>query len=66
MPILSLTRLAVLVGLWPLWLRGKVDVWRSRAGRFRDAVSECLEHFGMLEERVEQLEQVERQAARSD
>jgi hypothetical protein len=66
MPILSLTRLAVLVGLWPLWLRGKVDVWRSRAGRFRDAVSECLEHFGMLEERVEKLEQVERQAARSD
>jgi hypothetical protein len=28
MPIFSLTRLAVLVALWPLWLRGIVDRWR--------------------------------------
>ena len=33
MPIFSLTRLAVLVGLWPLWLREPVDRWRRGEGR---------------------------------
>jgi hypothetical protein len=48
MPIFSLTRLSVLVGLWPLWLRDRVDAWRRAGGRVRDAVSEGLEQFGML------------------
>jgi hypothetical protein len=49
MPILSLTRLCVLVGLWPLWLRGKVDAWRAAGGRVRDTATEALAHFGMLD-----------------
>jgi hypothetical protein len=48
MPILSITRLAVLVGLWPLWLRDRVDAWRKDGGRVRDAASEALVHLGML------------------
>jgi hypothetical protein len=48
MPIFSLTRLGVLVGLWPLWLRGRAEAWRERGGRVAAAASECLVRFGML------------------
>lgn len=48
MPILSITRLAVFVGLWPLWLRDRVDAWRKDGGRVRDAASEAFVHLGML------------------
>ena len=48
MPIFSLTRLAVLVGLWPLWLRGRVDQWRRSGGRVRGAASDALEHLGLV------------------
>jgi hypothetical protein len=48
MPILSLTRLAVLVGLWPLWLRGKAAAWRKDDGRVGEAATEAFVHLGML------------------
>jgi hypothetical protein len=48
MPILSLTRLAVLVGLWPLWLRGKAAAWRKDGGRVGEAATEAFVHLGML------------------
>jgi hypothetical protein len=48
MPIFSLTRLGVLVGLWPLWLRGQAEAWRRRGGRAAAAAAECLAGFGML------------------
>jgi hypothetical protein len=48
MPILSLTRLGVLVGLWPLWLRAKAEAWRRRGGRASAAASEGLVRLGML------------------
>jgi hypothetical protein len=48
MPIFSLTRLAVLVGLWPLWLRGRVDAWRRRPTTVRRWLSAPLVHLDML------------------
>ncbi len=48
MPILSITRLAVLVGLWPLWLRDKAAAWRKDGGRLSQAASEAFVHLGML------------------
>jgi hypothetical protein len=48
MPIFSLTRLAVLLGLWPLWLRGVVDRWRQRDGDLRRWVAAPLVHLDML------------------
>ncbi len=48
MPIFSLTRLAVLVALWPLALRDPVDRWRRRGGAVPDVVSRLLERLGML------------------
>jgi hypothetical protein len=48
MPILSVTRLAVLVGLWPLWLRGKAEAWRRNGGRVGEAATEAFVHLGML------------------
>ena len=48
MPILSLTRLGVLVGLWPLWLRDKAEAWRRRGSRASLAAAEGLVRFGML------------------
>jgi hypothetical protein len=48
MPILTLTRLGVLVGLWPLWLQGKAEAWRRRGGRVSQAASEGLVRLGML------------------
>jgi hypothetical protein len=51
MPIFSLTRLAVLVGLWPLSLRDPIDAWRRGEGRARAAASEFLERLGLVPER---------------
>jgi hypothetical protein len=48
MPIFSLTRLAVLVGLWPLWLREPIDRWRRGRGRPQAAASEFLERLGLV------------------
>jgi hypothetical protein len=48
MPIFSLTRLAVLIGLWPLWLRGRVDAWRRRPTTVRQWLSALLVHLDML------------------
>jgi hypothetical protein len=48
MPILSTTRLGVLVGLWPLWLRDKAERWRQRGSRAALAAAEGLVRFGML------------------
>jgi hypothetical protein len=48
MPIFSLTRLAVLLGLWPLWLRGVVDRWRRSDGGLRRWVAAPLVHLDML------------------
>jgi hypothetical protein len=51
MPIFSLTRLAVLVGLWPLWLRQVVDRWRTRDGRLERWATAPLVHLDMLPRR---------------
>jgi hypothetical protein len=48
MPIFSLTRLAVLVALWPLWLRGVVDRWRQTDGRWQRRLTAPLVHLDML------------------
>jgi hypothetical protein len=48
MPIFSLTRLAVLVGLWPLWLRGVVDAWRREDTPLRRWLTAPLVHLDML------------------
>ncbi len=48
MPIFSLTRLAVLVALWPLWLRGVVDRWRQSDGPWQRWLSAPLIHLDML------------------
>ena len=48
MPIFSLTRLALLVGLWPLWLRKVVDKWRTRDGDLRRWTTAPLVHLDML------------------
>jgi hypothetical protein len=48
MPIFSLTRLAVLVGLWPLWLRGRVEAWRRKATPPSQWLTAPLVHLDML------------------
>jgi hypothetical protein len=48
MPIFSLTRLAVLVALWPLWLRGVVDHWRQTETPLRRWLTAPLIHLDML------------------
>jgi hypothetical protein len=48
MPIFSLTRLAVLVALWPLWLRGVVDRWRQADTPWRRWLTAPLIHLDML------------------
>jgi hypothetical protein len=48
MPIFSLTRLAVLVALWPLWLRGVVDRWRRSDGPWQRWLTAPLVHLHML------------------
>jgi Glycosyltransferase family 87 len=48
MPIFSLTRLAVLVALWPLWLRGVVDRWRRSDGPLQRWLTAPLVHLDML------------------
>ena len=48
MPILSLTRLAVLVALWPLWLRGVVDSWRQTDTPLQRWLTAPLIHLDML------------------
>jgi hypothetical protein len=48
MPIFSLTRLAVLVALWPLWLRGVVDRWRQTDGPWQRWLTAPLVHLDML------------------
>ena len=48
MPIFSLTRLAILVALWPLWLRGVVDRWRQTDTPLRSWLTAPLIHLDML------------------
>jgi hypothetical protein len=48
MPIFSLTRLALLVALWPLWLRGVVDGWRQSDGPWQRRLTAPLVHLDML------------------
>jgi len=48
MPIFSLTRLAVLVALWPLWLRGIVDRWRQTDTPLQRWLTAPLIHLDML------------------
>jgi hypothetical protein len=48
MPIFSLTRLAVLIGLWPLWLRNVVDNWRKSDGDLQRWISAPLVYLDML------------------
>jgi hypothetical protein len=48
MPIFSLTRLAVLVALWPLCLRGVVNRWRQSDGRWQRWLTAPLVHLDML------------------
>jgi hypothetical protein len=48
MPIFSLTRLAVLVALWPLWFRGVVDRWRRTDTPLQRWVTAPLIHLDML------------------
>lgn len=48
MPIFSLTRLAVLVALWPLWLAPVVDRWRRADGPWRRRLTAPLVHLDML------------------
>ncbi len=52
MPIFAVSRLSILVGLWPLWLRDRVDAWRRGGGAWHDPVSQALERMGMLPRRV--------------
>jgi hypothetical protein len=49
MPIFSLTRLAVLVALWPLWLRGVVERWRRIDGPWKRRLTAPLVHLDMLD-----------------
>ncbi len=51
MPIFSLTRLAVLVGLWPLWLRDVVDRWRKGDGELKRWMTAPLVYLDMLPRR---------------
>jgi hypothetical protein len=51
MPIFSLTRLAALCGLWPLWLRDVVDRWRATRTPIREWLTAPLVHLDMLPER---------------
>jgi hypothetical protein len=48
MPIFSLTRLAVLVALWPLCLRGVVDRWRGADTPLQRWLTAPLIHLDML------------------
>ena len=48
MPIFSLTRLAVLVALWPLSLRGAVERWRRTDGPWQRWLTAPLVHLHML------------------
>jgi hypothetical protein len=48
MPIFSLTRLAILVGLWPLWMRGLVDRWRRCGSARARWLTAPLVHLDML------------------
>ena len=48
MPIFSLTRLAVLVALWPLCLRDVVDRWRRSDGAWQRWITAPLIHLDML------------------
>ena len=48
MPIFSLTRLVVLIGLWPLWLRGRTQDWVARGGRTRAFCAELLLRLGLI------------------
>jgi hypothetical protein len=48
MPIFSLTRLAVFVALWPLWLRAVVDKWRQTDGPWQRRLTAPLIHLDML------------------
>jgi hypothetical protein len=48
MPIFSLTRLAILVGLWPLWLRGVVERWRAGGSATAAWVTAPLVHLHMV------------------
>ena len=48
MPIFSVTRLAVLVALWPLWLRGVVDRLRQPDRPWQRWLSAPLVHLDML------------------
>jgi hypothetical protein len=48
MPIFSLTRLAVLVALWPICLRAIVDRWRRADGSWRRWLAAPLIHLDML------------------
>ena len=48
MPIFSLTRMSVLVALWPLWLRGAVDRWRRSDGFWQRWLTAPLIHLDML------------------
>ncbi|MGA3058201.1 MAG: glycosyltransferase family 87 protein [Candidatus Limnocylindrales bacterium] len=48
MPIFSLTRLAILVGLWPLWLRHVVDRWRQSDGDLQRWLTAPLVYLDML------------------
>lgn len=50
MPVLAITRLAVLVGLWPLWLREHAESWCRGTGRRRAWVSELLTRLGLIRE----------------
>jgi hypothetical protein len=53
MPIFSLTRLAVLVALWPLCLRGIVERWRRTDGPWQRWLTAPLVHLHMLAPRPE-------------
>jgi len=48
MPIFSLTRLAILVGLWPLWLRGLAADWRAGGGSLARWLTSPLVYLDML------------------
>jgi hypothetical protein len=48
MPIFSLSRLAVLVGLWPLALRPLVERWRRSSSPWKEWLTAPLEHLDML------------------
>jgi Glycosyltransferase family 87 len=48
MPIFALTRMAVLVALWPLWLRGVTDRWRQSDGPWQRWLTAPLVYLDML------------------